>query len=83
MYGPPQDCKGKSCLLDQTSKRSTDFGIGISRRTAVINQLRAFLLERGMVFAQKSAKRPAKKASPGAGFQAISDVCGFAVYVES
>ena len=25
----------------------------ISRRTAVINQLRAFLLERGMVFAQK------------------------------
>ncbi len=28
----------------------------ISRRTAVINQLRAFLLERGMVFAQKPAK---------------------------
>jgi transposase len=28
----------------------------ISRRTAVINQLRAFLLERGMVFAQKAAR---------------------------
>jgi transposase len=28
----------------------------ISRRTAVINQLRAFLLERGMVFAQKPAR---------------------------
>jgi transposase len=28
----------------------------ISRRTAVINQLRAFLLERSMVFAQKPAK---------------------------
>jgi Transposase IS116/IS110/IS902 family/Transposase len=28
----------------------------ISRRTAVINQLRAFLLERGIVFAQKPAK---------------------------
>src|SRR3979490_769274 len=28
----------------------------ISRRTAVINQLRAFLLERGMVFAKKPAK---------------------------
>src|SRR6202521_3715705 len=28
----------------------------ISRRTAVINQLRAFLLERGMVFAQTPAK---------------------------
>ena len=28
----------------------------ISRRTAVINQLRAFLLERGMVFAQTPAQ---------------------------
>src|SRR6202034_1778748 len=28
----------------------------VSRRTAVINQIRAFLLERGMVFAQKPAK---------------------------
>ena len=28
----------------------------ICRRTAVINQIRAFLLERGMVFAQKPAK---------------------------
>jgi hypothetical protein len=28
----------------------------ISRRTAVINQLRAFLLERGMVFAKSPAK---------------------------
>ena len=28
----------------------------VARRTAVINQIRAFLLERGMVFAQKPAK---------------------------
>ncbi len=28
----------------------------VSRRTAVINQIRAFLLERGMVFAQRPAK---------------------------
>jgi len=28
----------------------------VSRRTAAINQIRAFLLERGMVFAQKPAK---------------------------
>jgi transposase len=28
----------------------------ISRRTAVINQLRAFLLERGMVFAQRPSE---------------------------
>ena len=28
----------------------------ISRRTAVINQLRAFLLERGLVFARTPAK---------------------------
>jgi hypothetical protein len=28
----------------------------VSRRTAVINQMRAFLLEQGMVFAQKPAK---------------------------
>src|ERR1700736_3704968 len=28
----------------------------VARRTSVINQLRAFLLERGMVFAQKPAK---------------------------
>src|ERR1700744_1314299 len=28
----------------------------VSRRTAVINQIRAFLLERGLVFAQKPAK---------------------------
>jgi transposase len=34
----------------------------ISRRTAVINQLRAFLLERGMVFAQKPAKLKAAMA---------------------
>jgi transposase len=34
----------------------------ISRRTAVINQLRAFLLERGMVFAQKLAKLKAAMA---------------------
>ena len=31
----------------------------VSRRTAVINQIRAFLLERGMVFAQKPAKQKA------------------------
>ena len=34
----------------------------VSRRTAVINQLRAFLLERGMVFAQKPAKLKAAMA---------------------
>jgi transposase len=34
----------------------------ISRRTAVINQLRAFLLERGMVFAQKPANLKAAMA---------------------
>src|SRR3984893_11138055 len=34
----------------------------ISRRTAVINQLRAFLLERGMVFAQKQARLKAAMA---------------------
>ena len=34
----------------------------ISRRTAVINQLRAFLLERGMGFAQKPAKLKAAVA---------------------
>src|SRR5579862_3202069 len=34
----------------------------ISRRTAVINQIRAFLLERGMVFAQKPAKLKAAMA---------------------
>jgi transposase len=35
----------------------------ISRRTAVINQLRAFLLERGMVFAQRPAKLKAAMAN--------------------
>jgi transposase len=34
----------------------------VSRRTAVINQIRAFLLERGMVFAQKPAKLKAPMA---------------------
>src|ERR1700733_13883191 len=34
----------------------------VSRRTAVINQLRAFLLERGMVFAEKPAKLKAAMA---------------------
>ena len=34
----------------------------ISRRTAVINQSRAFLLERGMVFAQTPAKLKAAMA---------------------
>jgi transposase len=34
----------------------------VSRRTAVINQIRAFLLERGMVFAQKPAKLKAVMA---------------------
>jgi transposase len=34
----------------------------VSRRTAVINQIRAFLLERGMVFAQKPAKLKATMA---------------------
>src|ERR1700684_1805998 len=34
----------------------------VSRRTAVINQLRPFLLERGMVFAQKPAKLKAAMA---------------------
>jgi transposase len=34
----------------------------ISRRTAVINQIRAFLLERGMVFAQRPAKLKAAMA---------------------
>jgi len=34
----------------------------VSRRTAVINQLRAFLLERGMVFAQTPAKLKAAMA---------------------
>nr|WP_245632503.1 hypothetical protein [Edaphobacter aggregans] len=34
----------------------------ISRRTAVINQLRAFLRERGIVFAQKPAKLKAAMA---------------------
>jgi transposase len=34
----------------------------ISRRTAVINQVRAFLLERGMVFAQTPAKLKAAMA---------------------
>ena len=36
-----------------TCRRSIEFGIGLSCRTAVINQIRAFLLERGTVFAQK------------------------------
>ena len=34
----------------------------VSRRTAVINQIRAFLLERGMVFAQKPTKLKAAMA---------------------
>jgi transposase len=34
----------------------------VSRRTAVINQIRAFLLERGMVFAEKPAKLKAAMA---------------------
>ena len=34
----------------------------VSRRTAVINQIRAFLLERGMVFAQKPAQLKAAMA---------------------
>ncbi len=34
----------------------------ISRRTAVINQLRAFLLERGLVFAKTPAKLKAAMA---------------------
>ncbi len=34
----------------------------VSRRTAVINQIRAFLMERGMVFAQKPAKLKAAMA---------------------
>src|SRR5271168_3866228 len=34
----------------------------ISRRTAVINQMRAFLLERGMVFAQRPAHLKAAMA---------------------
>jgi transposase len=34
----------------------------VARRTAVINQIRAFLLERGMVFAQKPAKLNAAMA---------------------
>ena len=34
----------------------------VSRRTAVINQIRAFLLERGTVFAQKPAKLKAAMA---------------------
>jgi transposase len=34
----------------------------ISRRTAVINQIRAFLLERGMAFAQRPAKLKAAMA---------------------
>lgn len=34
----------------------------VSRRTAVINQIRAFLLERGMVFAQKPARLRAAMA---------------------
>ena len=34
----------------------------VSRRTAVINQMRAFLLERGMVFAKKPAKLKAAMA---------------------
>ena len=34
----------------------------IARRTAVINQLRAFLLERGLVFAQTPAKLKAAMA---------------------
>ena len=34
----------------------------VSQRTAVINQIRAFLLERGMVFAQKPAKLKAAMA---------------------
>jgi transposase len=34
----------------------------VSRRTSVINQIRAFLLERGMVFAQKPAKLKAAMA---------------------
>jgi hypothetical protein len=34
----------------------------VFRRTAVINQIRAFLLERGMVFAQKPAKLKAAMA---------------------
>ena len=34
----------------------------VSRRTAVINRIRAFLLERGMVFAQRPAKLKAAMA---------------------
>jgi transposase len=34
----------------------------VARRTAVINQIRAFLLERGMLFAQKPAKLKAAMA---------------------
>ena len=39
----------------------------ISRRTAVINQLRAFLLERGMVFPQTPARAESAKMCPAAG----------------
>ena len=34
----------------------------VSRRTALINQIRAFLLERGLVFAQSPAKLKAAMA---------------------
>ncbi len=34
----------------------------VARRTAVIDRIRAFLLERGMVFAQKPAKLKAAMA---------------------
>jgi transposase len=43
----------------------------ISRRTAVINQLRAFLLERGMVFAQTPAKLKAAMVDEWAWIYAV------------
>jgi transposase len=50
-------------MTSWTCRRSTGFVTGlVSRRTAVINQIRAFLLERGMVFAQKPAKLKAAMA---------------------
>jgi hypothetical protein len=47
----PLDCFGDRLRVDRL----------ISRRTAVISQLWAFLLERGMVFAQKPAKLKQKR----------------------
>jgi transposase len=47
----------------------------VSRRVEVVNQIRAFLLERGMVFAQKPAKLKAAMGCSGERRERVDSSC--------